>query len=149
MATLTRIDPGRGETQSVTRRPDDPDGLPPGYVMGQMVDRDGRLWVGTGGGGLSRLSTDGVSFERFHHDPQDPATLSDDFVTSMDQTVDGKIWVGTRSGGLNALDPATGRTVRYHADPADPTSLSHHYVLSVLSDTRGRPSSGSFRVTCL
>ncbi|MCP3977881.1 MAG: hypothetical protein GY716_00930 [bacterium] len=132
MSGLTRIDPASGEAVGLPRRPEDPRGLGRGYVTDLMTDRDGNLWVGTGGGGVHRLAPDAQSFDRFRHDPNDPASLSNDFVTSLAESTDGTIWVGTRSGGLNALDPVTGRSRRYQPEPDDPASLSHHYVFDVL-----------------
>jgi ligand-binding sensor domain-containing protein/signal transduction histidine kinase len=135
---LLKLDPATGRLQEMRHDPTDPNSLGPGYVRSVLQDRAGRIWVGTGEGGLQRLDTDGSVAERFLHDPKDPESLSDNYVTTVLEDSRGTLWVGTRSGGLNALDPETRRAVRYLPDPDDERSLSHHYVTSMLEDSTGR-----------
>ncbi len=40
------------------------------------------LWVGTYGGGLSKMDTEQETFTNFLHDPEDPNTISDNIVFS-------------------------------------------------------------------
>jgi ligand-binding sensor domain-containing protein/signal transduction histidine kinase len=60
-----------------------------------LEDLDGALWIGTRGGGLTRLK-DGV-FVNFGKDQG----LSDEAIQALWQTSDGSLWIGTRGGGLN------------------------------------------------
>jgi len=60
-----------------------------------LEDLDGALWIGTRGGGLTRLK-DGV-FVNFGREQG----LSDDTIQALWQTADGSLWIGTRGGGLN------------------------------------------------
>ncbi|MGH8481977.1 MAG: two-component regulator propeller domain-containing protein [Nevskiaceae bacterium] len=60
-----------------------------------LEDLDGALWIGTRGGGLTRLK-DGV-FVNFGKEQG----LSDDAIQALWQTPDGSLWIGTRGGGLN------------------------------------------------
>jgi signal transduction histidine kinase/ligand-binding sensor domain-containing protein len=110
--------------------------VPPDWVWALFIDRRGRLWVGTGGGGLSLRREDG-SFDHFRNDPGDPNSLSDDYVTSIVGDRRGTLWVGTRSGGLNAFDEPAGRWTRYRPDPLDERSLSHHSVTALLEGHDG------------
>jgi ligand-binding sensor domain-containing protein/signal transduction histidine kinase len=135
---LLLVDPETGDTREFRHDPDDPTALGPGYVKGLLVDREGKLWVGTGEGGLQQVGRDGRVQRRFLHDPADPTSLSDNYVTALLESRGGTIWVGTRSGGLNAFDPESGRASRHVPDPADDDSISHHYVTSILEDSRGR-----------
>jgi signal transduction histidine kinase/ligand-binding sensor domain-containing protein len=128
---LLHFDPRRGGSEVFRHDPGDPRGLGPGYVTAIHEDRAGRLWVGTGGGGLHRLSDDGRSFDRYRNIPGDPGSLSDDYVTAILEDRAGALWVGTRSGGLNAFDRGAGKFMRYLPDTRDPGSLSHHYVCSL------------------
>jgi signal transduction histidine kinase/streptogramin lyase len=137
MTALRRLDPESGEIESYAHDPDDSGSLGRGYITAIVEDRDGRLWVGTGEDGLSRLHEDGSGFDRFVHDPTDPDSLSDDYVTTLHQDRHGTLWVGTRSGGLNGLEPGSSRFVRYLPDPADETTLGHHYVTSITEDANG------------
>src|SRR5689334_9267893 len=60
-----------------------------------LEDLDGALWIGTRGGGLTRMK-DGV-FVNFGKDQG----LSSDNIQSLWQDADGTLWIGTRGGGLN------------------------------------------------
>jgi len=135
---LLKLDPATGDLKEMRHEPTDPTSLGPGYVRSVLQDRAGRIWVGTGEGGLQLLDSGGAVVERFLHDPSDPASLSDNYVTTVLEDRTGILWVGTRSGGLNALDPETKRAVRYLPEANDVRSLSHHYVTSILEDSAGR-----------
>ena len=60
-----------------------------------LEDLDGSLWIGTRGGGLTRMK-DGV-FVNFGKEQG----LSDDAIQALWQTPDGSLWIATRGGGLN------------------------------------------------
>jgi signal transduction histidine kinase/ligand-binding sensor domain-containing protein len=134
---ILRLDPETGGQISHHHDQEDPTSLGPGYVKGILVDRAGRLWVGTGEGGVQRLDADGRVLARFVHDASDPGSLSDNYVTTLVEDSRGTLWVGTRSGGLNALDPQTGRIVRHLPEAGDSGTLSHHYVTSIIEDSSG------------
>ena len=66
-----------------------------------LEDLDGSLWIGTHGGGLTRLK-DGV-FVNFGKDQG----LSSDAIQALWQAADGSLWIGTRGGGLNRYKEGT------------------------------------------
>jgi len=138
MAGLYRIGEAGDVERAYRHDPARPGGIARGYVNALAFDGQGRLWVGTGGGGLQRLGPDAGTFVSYRNDPHDPSSLSDDYVTVLRARDDGTIWVGTRAGGLNLFDPSTGLFVRFVPDPNDPRSLGHHTVTSILEDRRGR-----------
>lgn len=88
--------------------PLDPASMPTSYVQTIAETRDGALWLGTWGGGLSRLDPATETFTHFRHDPEDDSSLPDDVVTAILEDRAGRLWVGT-GGGLARLDRATGR----------------------------------------
>src|SRR6185436_4324622 len=106
-------DPSGATRFTLNHRADDPLSLGPGYVRALLEDRQGRMWIGTGEGGVQRVDSDGKVRTRF---------LTDDYVTALAEDPSGLLWVGTRSGGLNALDPVTGAATRYLPSPDDPAS---------------------------
>ncbi len=134
---FVRLDPRNGDRAVIEHDPGDPASLGPGYVRGTLVDSAGRLWAGTGEGGLQQLDAAGRVTRRFRHDAADPGSLSDDYVTSILEDRHGTLWIGTRSGGLNTLDLPTGRFRRHLPDPSNEAALSHHYVTSILEDSAG------------
>jgi signal transduction histidine kinase/streptogramin lyase len=135
---LIRLDPRTGRSTWFRHDPADPTSLGSGFVPVLLVDRAGRLWAGTGEGGLNEVGLDGRVLRRFVNAPSDPASLSDDYVTAIHEDRSGILWVGTRSGGVNALDRETGRIVRHQPDPGDPRALSHHNVTAIHEDAAGR-----------
>lgn len=64
-------------------------------VQSLLVSRDGTLWIGTHGGGLTRYK-DG-KFENFSTEQG----LSAPFVKTLFEDRSGNIWIGTDGGGIN------------------------------------------------
>lgn len=104
------------------RRLDVRDGLCGDYASCLYVDRQGNVWVGSDGGGLSRITpalfaaagrTEGLSSDR---------------VTALHAEPDGSVWIGTAGDGLNRFDgrtfapvagfPTTGRVMALEGDVA-------------------------------
>ena len=73
----------------------------PGYVYSLLADREGRIWIGSGGAGLYRYRPESDDFLVYRPRPGDPRSLSDDFVSAMLEDRRGRLWVGTRSGGIS------------------------------------------------
>jgi len=73
-------------------------GLANEYVFGMMVDKKGRKWFGTNGGGISRVQ-DGQwkTYFPMHG-------LADYWVYSFAEQSDGTLWIGTWAG-LNKFNP--------------------------------------------
>ncbi len=76
--------------------------LPSNFVTGLEFGSDGALWVGTLGGGLTRLDRDGRW--RVYNKSSSKGSLPDDRVTALMPTTDGALWIGTDGGGLARLD---------------------------------------------
>ena len=75
-----------------------PDGLAENAVMSIAQDREGSLWFGTWGGGVSRY--DGKKFTTFT--TQDG--LAGNWGMSIFQDREGFLWFGTRYGGVSRYD---------------------------------------------
>ena len=115
--------------------PENPRSLGANFVRALHVDRGGRLWVATIGGGLNLFDPRTEDFVRYEHDPADPQSLGSNEVRSLWEGRAGELWIAT-SNGLDRMDPS-GRFRHYRHDPNDPNSLSHDDVYSVLEDRRG------------
>lgn len=66
-----------------------------GRVSSILEDRDGNVWLGTWGSGLTRVNASGVA----HWSADDG--LPDDFVRCLFEDSEGNLWIGTRSGGIS------------------------------------------------
>ena len=100
-------------------------GLPSDTIRATFVDREGGVWLGTGGGGL-------VSVKRaLVRTLGRRDGLGDDVARSILQTKDGTIWVGTFGGGLTRLRGAERTTFRTRQ------GLPSDIVLSFAEDRDG------------
>ena len=106
-------------------------------IIWSLADADGgRLWVGTYGGGLSRLDPATGRAETWRRDAADPASLPSDNITAVvpSAATPGVVWVGTYDGGLARLVPSTGRVTR--VGRAD--GLPGLNVKSIVEEASGR-----------
>ena len=99
-------------------------------------DAEGKLWIGTEGGGLSVLDSLGTAAAMAARCAGDRQSLSHDRVRAMLEDDAGRLWVGTRQG-LNLLEREDGRFQRYANDPADPAQPRRRRGLSLYQDQGG------------
>ncbi|WP_274050104.1 ligand-binding sensor domain-containing protein [Thalassomonas haliotis] len=106
------------------------------WIWSMLESSDGRLWVGTDGGGLNLLNQDGRSFEHFKHDPGDENSISGNIVRTIFEDSAADLWLGTDSG-LNRYNMETGIFERFVADDNNPMSLSSNKIRAVLQEQHG------------
>ena len=112
--------------------PDNPDALPSPYTMTMINDkRDSRyIWVGTWGGGITRLDKEtgkGTTYK-----------LPADQVYQLLMDSHGRIWIGTWGGGLIIFDPESGKTLHItDSSPGHGDGLVHNVVYSLFEDASG------------
>jgi len=108
---LNRLPPGLaaggpGAIERILPDKHDPQGLSGGYVDTLLIDRHGRLWVGTSGGGINILAgRDASGRPRFRHLGTSEG-LPDQNVDKLLLDDRGQVWAGTDSG-LAVIDPDT------------------------------------------
>jgi signal transduction histidine kinase/ligand-binding sensor domain-containing protein/CheY-like chemotaxis protein len=94
------------------------------YLWALLVDRDGALWIGTYGGGLTRYKNGTfTTYDRSNG-------LSHPMVRAITQSRDGSLWVGTNSG-LNRFQ--NGRFTVYTTRDG----LSSDYIRALHEDRNG------------
>jgi streptogramin lyase len=72
------------------------------------------LWIGTEGGGVSKLDPRTDTFTQYQSNPTDPNSISGDRVFNLFQDGQGLMWFsGPSAMGLHRLDPATNAITRY------------------------------------
>ena len=126
---LVRLEVASGQWSRLAHEDGDAASLASDRVYALLLDRKGRLWVGTDAG-LDLLQEDGQHFRHF--------ALSEGKVRALLEDDAGDIWVGTSAGGLNRLDPETGRVEQFRHAAGDPASLAHDQVRALLQDEEGR-----------
>lgn len=124
-------------------KPDDTktDTLCHNVVKSLYVDKDSILWVGTGGGGLSRYNREKDNFKSYRFiekDPNNPENLTNNSVFSIFEDKFGMIWVGTMGGGVCVIDKKLDKVVQvFQNNPKDPHSLSQNSIRAIFEDPWG------------
>ncbi|QTD48271.1 sensor histidine kinase [Sulfidibacter corallicola] len=81
---------------------------------GRMLEtRDGRIWIGTWGGGLNLFDPADETFTTYQNRPSDPDLLAENRIQSLFLDDRHRLWVGTYSKGIDRFDPASGRFIHY------------------------------------
>ena len=99
----------------------------------------GELWIGTYGGGMTRIDRLSGQVSIYKHDPLDPDSLSDNRIMAVFIDRQDIVWAGTRGDGLNRLDPVTGVVERI----VKPT-LSSNRISAIYGDPDGTLWVGTF-----
>jgi signal transduction histidine kinase/ligand-binding sensor domain-containing protein/CheY-like chemotaxis protein len=109
--------------------------LPTNNVTALFEDKAGRLWVGTGGGGLCLYNRDSDSFTTFPAKKDGDRTLSNGDVNTIFQDDKHNIWIGTYSG-LNLFDPNT-RTFHRFFYTKNRDDIDTHHIYAIEQDASG------------
>jgi len=99
-------------------------------------DKEGNLWVGTWGGGLSVYNKKEKTFKVFKHSPENTNSLSNNYVNFICQDKKGEIWAATRNG-LNRYDSKAKTFKVFKNDPQNPNSISSNDISYLLCDRLG------------
>ncbi len=99
---LNRLDPESGQFTWFKHDPEDPDSLSNNMVMSLHLDRKGRLWVGTWGGGLNLLRENGARFDHI----TEADGLANNVVYSILEDDQGFLWISTNLG-LSRFNPVS------------------------------------------
>jgi len=103
------------------------------YVTAIYELRDGRLLVGTNGGGVSIWNPVTEQFDYYQHDPANPNSLAHNSVFSFyEEAEKGVGWVGTWHG-LDRVEVAGGRASHY----TEADGLPGNAVIGILADSAG------------
>jgi signal transduction histidine kinase/ligand-binding sensor domain-containing protein len=114
---LNALDPARRTVRLFKpRKPGDPTGDP--CVFALTESPPGTMWVGTYGGGLTRVSRG--------HEDRLSAGLSDSVILALFTDRDGSVWVGTNRGGLAVLENG-----RVRASYTTQDGLAHNSVRTI------------------
>jgi len=89
------------------------------HVRALYQDKNLNLWIGTFGGGITVLPSDGskpVKYEK----SDDPGSLSDQFILKFVSDSKDNLWILTRDNGINRWNPETRNFSRFlfSGDPA-------------------------------
>ena len=94
-------------------------------------DNLGNLWLGTGGGGVSKF--DGKTFSHY----SEKEGLTNNFITCILQDKSGNLWFGTESGGVSKYDGKT------FINFTKKEGLTNNFITCILQDKKGNIWLGS------
>lgn len=112
----------------------DPHSIPANDVTDLFEDKQGNLWVGSGGG-LSLYNYNSNNFTNFKADKDDENTLSDPDVSNIFQDSKGRLWVAGYSG-LNLFDVKTKKVKRF-LYTRNRDDIAGHHITSIAEDNEG------------
>jgi Signal transduction histidine kinase len=117
-------------------RPGDSTSLRVNEILALHEDRNGNLWIGTSGGGLSLYDR---QKDLFHHYPRQGAVDGpgrNAVIRSLCSDYEGKIWIA-QFDNLYNMDPNTKQFTRY-ALPENQSATVNRSLISVFEDSRQR-----------
>lgn len=133
----TDIMSGRGTFRHYPAEPGKPGRLNHPKIRCMIRSADGKIWIGTYGGGINVFDPQTERFEIIRYEPGDTNTISNNNIWVIHKSAFGDIWVGTYGGGLNRYQPSEKRWTRFTHDPHNPHSISNDVVLSIHSNSAG------------
>ncbi|MBI3511807.1 MAG: SpoIIE family protein phosphatase [Bacteroidetes bacterium] len=120
--------PETGEKKFTTKNYSTADGLGTNVILSLFEDESNTLWVGTGYGGVSRLSPGSDKFETF----STKDGLAGDVVYAINSDGHGNIWIGTKEGA-SRFDPLSKTFRNYTIEDG----LGGNNVYRIFRDSRG------------
>jgi len=134
---LTRFDLQTESFRGYSHEDSEPASLSHNIVRSIYPAAQGKLWVGTHGGGLNLFDPTTERFSHYQADNNNPTAMSDNIIFSMYQAKDGTLWLGTALGGVNKIDPQRKNFRLYQPQSNNPQSLSTLDVFGLYVDREG------------
>ena len=107
-------------------------------AIGKIIeDCEGKLWIGSDGGGIVKFDLNSNKFTSFMHNRNNPTSLSSNRAMIVTEDHNGTMWVGTFGGGLNKLNKQNGSFESFTFDKSDSTSIGSNYITSIVEDKSG------------
>lgn len=130
-----------GQRFTYRSKPGDPGGLPTDFIRAVARDRTGRLWVGTDGGGLTRMEVGPVpalhTGIHFRHSTTQSNCISHDIVSALLLDRSNNLWIGT----LNGVDRIDLKKRKFQlirkADDPGSVDLLDNVIASIYKDPSG------------
>ncbi len=109
----------------------DPWSLAANNLRRLLLDREGRLWIATTTGGISRYDARLDRFENFRPDAKRADAIGSEFVSVLFQDASGTVWAAARGHGLQYFDEAASNFVESRCRSDD---LEHMEAILELDD---------------
>jgi diguanylate cyclase (GGDEF)-like protein len=107
-----------------------PNGLSHNDAGNLMLDRNGKIWIGTWGGGANLYQPKTGKFQHFIHEPLRSDSLASNRIQSLFHDQDGSIWLGSYDNGLSRYLGNNSFEHIKKTDEGEP-SLSHNRIWDI------------------
>lgn len=111
------------------------------YTTGMLIDRQNRLWIGTGNGlfciylNRTDLKRNKITYRHFHYLLSNPSTRRLEKINCIHQRKNGELWFGSNGNGLYRLVETAGITSFINVD--EEMGLSDNVIYGILEDETG------------
>ena len=105
-------------------------GLPSNSVSSLYEGQDGRLWIGTDGGGIAIMNTHTGGFE-YLTGSDEGGILTSKAVFAVYEDDRNRQWIGTLRGGINIIDPNKGNFEHIRHPTPEGVISGNNFVLSL------------------
>ncbi len=122
---------------------DDTFSLNNNFIFSLLAGNDGKIWVGTYGGGLNVFDIDENKFRRVTCSNK-AQVCRDNYVTALFQDQNNLIWIGTEKGGLFVYDPEKDTYDQYYPANAEKDQKRLTYISTICDDQYGNIWIGTF-----
>lgn len=111
--------------------------LPYNKVSGLFLDKYGKLWVATNGGGINVIDTKNNEVVESIAPGNSNYSLTSGSVNAIYEDTEGRKWIGTLRGGINIIDPKKDRFQSVLHEPLNANSLVSNFIFSLCEEPDG------------
>lgn len=97
---------------------------------------DGKLWIGTNGGGVNILDTVNHTIKYMVSEPTSASGMRSDAISMIYEDSESRKWIATLRGGVNILDAAHRQFKLIANNPFNKNSMVSNFSLSFCEDER-------------
>ncbi len=98
-----------------------------------LIDRTGKIWICTFGGGLNVYNPSNNKFITYKNSPNDPTSIPTNELNTVFEDSKGTIWLGTKNG-FSLLNQIKQTFKTYKFESKNKYSISHNDVKSIYED---------------
>ncbi|MEP4094734.1 two-component regulator propeller domain-containing protein [Reichenbachiella sp.] len=110
---------------------------PSAWKIMDMLAFEGKLWLGTDGGGLDIFDPETEIFTNYKNTRNDQSSLTSNVLWSLCRDRQDNIWIGTYQGGISKYDALSNFFHLTENEPSNPNSLSGKPIISLCARPEG------------